>query len=145
MRARKQIRLYPLAVNIISIAFSTDSGTEWRPSGGQAITVAIDSVIPQIRLPLEACNVFESVLGLHWDDVAEIYLVNKGTQSEAYLRRSNTNVTFAIQSDIGAIMKYTFPYSAFDLTISNPFFTTYYFPRKRASRPEQYLLGRVFL
>ncbi|KAH6882966.1 aspartic peptidase domain-containing protein [Alternaria rosae] len=104
----------------------------------------IDSAIPQIWLPEEACVMFETAFGLVWDDTSELYLINDTTHTR--LLRENPEVRFTIGLDNQAT-NYTLPYSAFDLRLTYPFVdtATYYFPLKRASEPAQHMLGRTFL
>jgi hypothetical protein len=42
----------------------------------QGIFTFIDSTVPSIWLPLAACQQFEKVFGLTWDETTELYLVN---------------------------------------------------------------------
>lgn len=138
-----------LLVHITSITFGTNPQTGWSNSIGsndQIIPlIPIDSSIPQIWLPPAACKPFEDVFHLSWDESSQLYLINDTTHTK--LQTENTSITFSILSDDKKIVNFTLPYSAFDLNISYPFVntTSYYFPLKRTSRPNQSLLGRTFL
>jgi hypothetical protein len=135
---------FPLSVNLSSISYST-STEQWRPQGFESM--GIDSAIPQIWLPMHACTVFERVFGLNWDETAQLYLINSTTHDR--LLQLNESVTFSLSSSRheDAVVNFTLPYSAFDLNISYPLVEeqSYYFPLKRASKREQYVLGRTFL
>ena len=141
---------FPLSVNLSSISYST-STEQWRPQdfdGNDGFeSMGIDSAIPQIWLPMHACIVFERVFGLNWDETAQLYLINSTTHDR--LLQLNESVTFSLGSSRheDAIVNFTLPYSAFDLNISYPLVEeqSYYFPLKRASEREQYVLGRIFL
>jgi hypothetical protein len=106
--------------------------------------IRIDSTVPQIWLPEQACEVFETTFDLIWDDLLKLYLIN-GTTYER-LAREQPEVHFEL-SDGENTNTYVFPWTAFTLVLAFPFVntTTWYFPLKRASNPMQYVLGRAFL
>jgi hypothetical protein len=110
------------------------------------ISASIDSTVPYIWLPADACALFEAAFGLSYDNDTELYLLNN-SQHKALLSQ-NPSVTFTLSNLIaGLSVNVTLPYAAFDLTVSNPIVSseTSYFPLKRASDPSQYILGRTFL
>lgn len=125
-------------------------GVQSTLSGSQnllptAINAFIDSTIAQIWLPEEACQCFEQVFGLVWDETTKLYLVN-----DEALASSNPTITFAIGSSTTSsdTININFPCSAFDLTAKAPLTangTSKYFPLRRAANATQYLLGRTFL
>ncbi|KAK6501214.1 hypothetical protein TWF481_009058 [Arthrobotrys musiformis] len=133
-----------LSVNIESITSSDANGTQaLLPSKG--ISAYLDSSVSQIWLPLDACRRFEDDFGIIWNQDLELYLVNN-TQHEKLLSR-NANIIFKIgHFSTNQTVDITFPYAAFDLTLSYPFTTNpvRYFPLKRATNDTQYTLGRVF-
>ncbi|KAF1922203.1 acid protease [Didymella exigua CBS 183.55] len=106
--------------------------------------IRIDSSVPQIWLPEQACKVFEITFGLTWDNSLKLYLINETTHER--LTRDKPAVRFTLNSGTKSV-NYTFPYTAFTLTLAFPFVdkSTYYFPLKRTSNPTQYMLGRAFL
>ena len=109
------------------------------------IPAMIDSTVPYIWLPKEACSLFESAFGLVYDDTSELYLLNS-TQQEA-LQTKNASITFQIGNLTSSeTVDITFPYNAFELTAAYPLVenTTKYFPLKRADNETQYTLGRTF-
>jgi hypothetical protein len=112
------------------------------------MTVNIDPVTPQIWLPQSACDAFERAFRLQWDDNASLYFVNQSTHD--WLLQTNQSVMFSLSSSRSnsVVQNYTLPYrTVFDLNITYPYVDSwsYYFPLKRGSRPNQYVLGRAFL
>lgn len=148
-----------LVVAINSILIGTSEGLSYNPAEGE-IDGLIDSVVPEIWLPLDLCQGFEDAFGLVWNDFFSMYLVND-TQ-HATLLSQNANVSFQLNrpSTVGqtgpenlgtATIDVTFPYASFDLNASYPLAgienssTQWYFPLKRALTPDQVTLGRTFL
>lgn len=138
-----------LYVDLTSITFSGSDET-WRNGTVDNLgstAVYIDSSIAQLWLPLSACRVFERVFGLTWNEDSELYLVNDTEHTR--LKQLNTSVTFSLHSarHDSTVRNFTLSYAAFDLLITYPLVpsTGYYFPLKRASSPEQFMLGRAFL
>lgn len=126
---------------------STDSKgktTSLLPSG---ILTFVDSTIPYIWLPVEACSAFEKEFGLTWDSQSELYLVNDTLHTALTAR----NPTFTFQlgnlAAGGPHVNITLPYKSFDLNVGPPLVSnsTKYFPVKRAANSTQYTLGRAFL
>jgi hypothetical protein len=107
----------------------------------------IDSSIPSLWLPLVACQQFEKVFGLTWDEATELYLVNDTLHT--VLLNNNPSFTFSLGNSKqgGAVLNITLPYASFDLLVSYPIVanTTRYFPIMRAANDTQYTLGRAFL
>ncbi|KAI9819731.1 MAG: hypothetical protein M1832_003965 [Thelocarpon impressellum] len=135
-----------LVVGVQSIVAQDGSGTKTTllPQG---ILSFIDSTIPYIWLPVEACQAFEGQLGLTWDDKSQLYLVNDTLHDS--LVEKNYTFTFRLGNSPGAgeAIDIVLPYAAFDLMASYPLVTnkTRYFPLKRAANDTQYTLGRAFL
>jgi hypothetical protein len=135
-----------LTVAIQSITASNGTTKSLLPNG---ILALIDSTVPQIWLPLEACKVFETAFDLVYDESSELYLVNDTQHNR--LKELNSNVTFTIATTLNSssaeAVDITFPYSAFDLEVSYPIVanTSRYFPLRRAANDTQYVLGRTFL
>ena len=129
-----------LIVTLQSVTTGTDS---LLPN---SITTFIDSTVPHIWLPIEACSLFESVFGIVWDNATDLYLVNDTLHD--MLLAENTNITFTLGNVTsgGETVDIVFPYEAFDLTITLPTNTTSrYFPIRRAHNDTQFTLGRTFL
>lgn len=117
---------------------------ELLPKG---IFTFIDSTVPHIWLPIEACQQFESAFGLTWDSTANLYLVNDTLHAD--LLSSNASLTFRIgnTTEGGSTMDINLPYASFDLTVGYPVVanSSRYFPIIRAANDTQYTLGRTFL
>jgi hypothetical protein len=140
---------YPLFVNLTSITFS-NSSSEWHNGTSDSlgsVAVYIEPSVTQLWLPLSVCKVFEEVFGLTWNETSQLYLIN--ATEHARLQRLNTAVTFTLHSSWrgGTVRDFTLSYASFDLMIAYPLVetTSYYFPLKRASSQDQYILGRTFL
>ncbi|KAK0105097.1 hypothetical protein ONS96_004500 [Cadophora gregata f. sp. sojae] len=109
------------------------------------ISMFLDSSLPYIWLPLEACLLFEKEFGLIWDVTTELYLVNDTLHDS--LLAADPSVIFAINNGTeGFTVNITLPYAAFDLTASRPLVQnpSRYFPLKRANSTTEYILGRTF-
>ncbi|KAH8652726.1 aspartic peptidase domain-containing protein [Tricladium varicosporioides] len=112
----------------------------------KGIKASLDSTIPELWLPSEACSIFERSFGLIFDNRTERYLVND--TAHAKLLQLNPSITFKIgvNSTGGNTINLNFPYTAFDLQASYPIYPnrTNYFPLRRAFNESQYTLGRTF-
>ena len=137
-----------LMVGIQSISSTSGKGTSSNllPSG---IMSYVDSTVPQIWLPLEACQAFENAFGLTFDETSELYLVNSTLHTQ--LQAQNASITFTLGAGIsgGQTTDITLPYASFDLLVEPPTLgvvnSTRYFPLRRAANDSQYTLGRTFL
>ncbi|KAF2092413.1 acid protease, partial [Rhizodiscina lignyota] len=135
-----------VAIQKIAGANSTWSDDDLLPS---AIYAYVDSTVPQIWLPLEACQSFEMAFGLTYDNDTDLYLVNQDLHNS--LTKSNPNVTFTLGQGFsgGPTVNITLPYAAFDMQATPPYqgliAQSYYFPLRRATNDTQYTLGRTFL
>ena len=135
-----------LVVGIQGIAFETQNGSSSNllPSG---ILAYVDSTIPYIYLPLEACKAFEKAFDLKYNATMELYPVSDAQHAE--LMTQNSSVTFTLGNDVtgGNTVNITLPYESFDLTAKFPVVddSTRYFPLKRAANESQHTLGRTFL
>jgi Eukaryotic aspartyl protease len=131
-------------------------------SGGRSLLSSgiyafIDSTVPHIWLPRDACAKFEEVFGLEYDSATNLYLVNDTLREQ--LLRSQPNITISLAASLSTNagerpygMNITLPYSAFDLVAWYPVAsstdigaTARYFPLRRADNESQYTLGRAFL
>ncbi len=135
-----------LVVGLQSIKSVDNNGriTSLLPSG---ILTFVDSTIPYIWLPLEACSAFEKEFGLTWDSNSELYLVNDSLHNALAARKLNFTFQLGNLATGGPNVNITLPYASFALTASPPLVsnTTKYFPLKRAANNTQYTLGRAFL
>ncbi|KAH7067170.1 aspartic peptidase domain-containing protein [Paraphoma chrysanthemicola] len=107
----------------------------------------IESVVPQMWLPKEACAIFEAAFHLTWNNDLGIYTLNETTRDSNLQQNLTIRFTLGISSVDGASQEYFFQYSAFDLQLYSPRVntSTYYFPLKVAKYPSEYVLGRAFL
>ncbi|KAE9375809.1 acid protease [Stipitochalara longipes BDJ] len=121
-------------------AITTGTGQSLLPSTVTAIY--LDSTLPYIYLPTDACALFETAFGLTWNDTAQMYLLT-GSQHSA-LQAQNPSLTFRLGTSPNTV-NITLPYAAFDLNASWPLVTTTtpYFPLRRAVN-NTYILGRTF-
>jgi hypothetical protein len=107
----------------------------------------VDSTLPYIWLPEDACKAFEDAFGLVWDEKTELYLVNDTLHNSL----SKLNPTFTFRIGVGKVggefVDLAIPYDSFDLEAKPPLVAnaTRYFPLKRAANDTQYTLGRAFL
>lgn len=112
-----------------------------------SILTFIDSTLPFIWLPLEACQAFENAFGLTYNDTDRLYTIDDTLHHTLTAR--NPNFTFQIGNSLtgGPTVDIALPYASFDLLVSYPrvLNATRYFPLKRAANDTQYTLGRTFL
>ena len=132
-----------LVVPIQSITSDAASG----PLLSSVIYAYIDSLVPHIWLPLEACQAFEKTFGLIYNETVELYLVNDTIHEK--LLSQNPTVTFTLgpASAGGTTIDILMHYGSFDLTAEYPIVSnaTRYFPLRQAQNDSQYTLGRAFL
>ncbi|PGH26421.1 hypothetical protein AJ80_01919 [Polytolypa hystricis UAMH7299] len=107
----------------------------------------VDSTLPYIWLPREACDAFEKEFGLTWNATLEMYLVNETAYKTLTERKPHFNFTIGPEKEGGETVRFDLPYDSFDLTAKPPLTSdnTRYFPIKRAANDTQYTLGRAFL
>lgn len=114
---------------------------------GKGIMSLIDSTVPEIWLPVDACERFERSFGLTYDVRTDRYIVNDTVH--ASLKQMNPTITFkmGIADYGGETVNIVLPYAAFDLEAKYPIYqnTTNYFPLRRAMNAGQYVIGRTFL
>jgi hypothetical protein len=135
-----------LVITVEAIAISGLRQRTWAPSKSGKASFNIDSTIPHIWLPVEACAAFEEVFDIVWDDAAQLYLLNE--TAHAQLQQSNPVVNITIRESEKRSVEYSLPFTAFDLTATAPLVNgtpSRYFPLKRASNWQEYVLGRTFL
>ncbi|KAL9601761.1 MAG: hypothetical protein Q9179_002761 [Wetmoreana sp. 5 TL-2023] len=77
----------------------------------------IDSTIPHIWLPLEACRVFETVFGISWDPTSELYLVNDTTHQALLAQNASLVFTIGATTLSSNVVNITLPYATFDLQV----------------------------
>ncbi|KAL8750314.1 MAG: hypothetical protein Q9184_006466 [Pyrenodesmia sp. 2 TL-2023] len=106
----------------------------------------IDSTVPYIYLPEDACKTFESELGLVYNKKNNIYFVDDALHQT--LLELKPQFTFRLGNDklSKPTVEITLPYASFDLVMKPPLQpnATSYFPLRRGA-DNQITLGRVFL
>lgn len=132
-----------MRIKSITSTYSNGSTSSLLPSPTLAF---IDSTVPYLYLPEDACKSFESVLGLVYNEENNLYFLDDA------LRQSLVNLdpkfTFRLANDklSEPTVEITLPYASFDLTIRPPLLpnATSYFPLRRGA-DDQITLGRAFL
>ena len=106
----------------------------------------IDSTVPYIYLPEDACKTFESEFNLTWNKEVNLYLLDEATHQN--LLNLKPQFIFRLGNDKQSTptVNITLPYASFDLTIKPPLWntTSSYFPLRRGN-DSQITLGRTFL
>ena len=134
-----------VSLNSISLTDATRVATPLLP---KPILTFIDSTLPLIYLPLEACKAFEAALGLSYDSEVRLYTINDTLHEN--LIANNPAFTFSLGNALKGepTVDIVLPYASFDFDIATPprtLNTSRYFPLKRSSNDTQYTLGRAFL
>ncbi|KAK8177759.1 aspartic peptidase domain-containing protein [Phyllosticta citrichinensis] len=113
------------------------------------VTMYIDSIVPEIWLPVESCEKFEQAFGLVYDVGTDLYLVNETLHQELLSMDPNITFTLGRTTSGGRTIDIVLPYAAFDLTAQPPYRglanSSLYFPLRRGSNSTQYVFGRTFL
>ncbi|KAL3424175.1 eukaryotic aspartyl protease [Phlyctema vagabunda] len=137
--------LRDIVVTIRSITSTTSSGNTTLMSDAEF--AYIDSTVPELWLPVEVCEAFESAFGLQLDSDSGLYLLNSSTHDNLVNLNPNITITLADQKSGGQSTDIVLPYSAFDLNVSAPIYngSSLYFPIRRATDASMYTLGRTFL
>ncbi|KAL8791774.1 MAG: hypothetical protein Q9195_005650 [Heterodermia aff. obscurata] len=136
-----------VGLHSVTSTSSNDSITQQTSLLPTPILAFIDSTLPYIYLPLEACKKFERTLGLSWSETDAMYWVSDTLHKR--LVASNINFTFTIGDSTtgGSTVQIVLPYASFDLEVKSPFEpqTMRYFPLQQAYNESEYTLGRAFL
>lgn len=137
-----------VALQSITTASQNDSSTNTAllPT---PIYILIDATVPQIWLPIEACEAFENEFGIVYDNTTDLYLVDNSLHNELLARGAEVSFTLGQTTSGGPNVTITLPYAAFDLTAQPPYQgltnNAAYFPLRRAQNDTQYTLGRTFM
>ncbi|XPS91699.1 hypothetical protein M3J09_001110 [Ascochyta lentis] len=107
-----------LVVVVDSITLSGTLQGTWKPEGTTGASFNVDSTLPQLWLPLEACIVFEKTFGIVWNDTAQLYLLDDIVHNQ--LQQSSPVVNITIPESDQRIVTFALPYTAFDLTATVP-------------------------
>ncbi|KAI4105400.1 MAG: hypothetical protein LQ339_003464 [Xanthoria mediterranea] len=134
-----------LVVGIKSITSTYNNGSvsSLLPSPTLAF---IDSTVPYLYLPEDACKAFESELGLVYNKKNNLYFVDDALHQT--LTNINPKFTFRLANDKSSdpFVDIILPYASFDLVLKPPLRSnaTSYFPLRRGN-DSQITLGRAFL
>ena len=106
----------------------------------------LDSLVPDIWLPMEVCRLFEKAFGLSYNSTAERYFVNETTHSKLVSQNPNITFTLGPSSSGGRTVDITMEYGSFDLSYEDvkSGHQSYYFPLRQAQNESMYTLGRAF-
>lgn len=130
----------------ISMTSETEANVDLLP---EPVTMYIDSLVPQIWLPVAACERFEEAFGLTYDNDTELYLVNDTLHDNLVAQNASVTFTLGQTTSGGETIDIVLPYAAFDLTAQPPYQglseQTSYFPLRRGLNDSQYIFGRTFL
>lgn len=140
-------------VSVVGISITTTSGAVPPNSPVQLpINAFIDSMVAEIWLPIEICQVFETAFNLTWNETVAMYLVDDALHEALVANKQNVTFTLASGSNTGESTDIILPYSAFDLVATFPLAgirtvsgQQRYFPLQRANTSDQVYLGRTFL
>ena len=135
-----------LVVGIQSIV-STEGDSTARDLLPTPINAYVDSTVPQIWLPIDACKAFEQAFDLQYDPKYKLYPVSEALHTKLLGRKASIRFTLGNTDSGGQTIDITLPYESFDLQVKPPFTAnaTRYFPMQRAANDTQYTLGRTFL
>lgn len=107
----------------------------------------IDSTVPEIFLPIDACMSFERAYGLVWNTTYEMYVVDDELHANLLMRDPVFTFEIGDFTTGGPTVEIVLPYSSFDLKymVRLDLPPIQYFPIQRAMNDSQLTLGRVFL
>ena len=132
-----------LIASLQSIQYSDSKTQTSLLSSG--IMVLLDTTVPYIWLPQNACQAFEKAFGISWDPISNLYLVNNTHHQQ--LLKTNASVSFELSNSLsGPAVNITLPYASFDLEAVPPLVSnsSRYFPLQRANDESSFTLGRAF-
>lgn len=134
-----------IVLSVRQITSSTSSGNTTLMS--TPILAFIDSAVPELWLPVDACQAFEKAFGIELDPTYSIYLLNDSTHDRLTTLNPNITLTLGDQTSGGNTVDITLPYAAFDHNITAPLYngTSWWFPLMQESDSTAYTLGRTFL
>ena len=123
-----------------------DSNSKGTTLLKQPIVTLVDSTVPHIWLPVEACRAFEAAFGITYDSIRNLYLINDTLHDT--LVKQDPHIVFQLANSLTGVpaVNITLPYASFDLQVSAPIVqnSSRYFPLRQAQDESQYTLGRTF-
>ena len=138
-----------LVVGLQSVTSTHANGSDASLLSSTILTF-IDSTLPYIILPREACLAFENVFGLMWNNSLGVYVVNDTLHRNLIAHNPNFTFRIADSNTVGPTVPtvdIVMPYASFDLSIDYPLVpdNTRCFMLQWAQNSSQYTLGRTFL
>ncbi|KAL8918402.1 MAG: hypothetical protein Q9208_007372 [Pyrenodesmia sp. 3 TL-2023] len=132
-----------VGIQSITTTYANGSVSSLLPSPTLAF---IDSTVPYLYLPEDACKAFEAEFGLVYNKKNNIYFVDDALHQ--VLSNLKPQFTFRLGNDklSKPTVEITLPYASFDLVMKPPLQpnNTSYFPLRRGA-DNQITLGRTFL
>ncbi|KAL8784935.1 MAG: hypothetical protein Q9213_003677 [Squamulea squamosa] len=106
----------------------------------------IDSTVPYLSLPEDACKTFESVLGLVYNKKKNFYFVDDARRQTLSALQPRFSFRLANNLSSEPTIDITLPFASFGLVAKPPLLPneTSYFPLSRGAA-DQITLGRIFL
>lgn len=137
-----------LVVGVDTIV-SVDSSGKETTLRSESFLALVDSTVPHMWLPVDACHAFETALGLSYDAISNLYLVNDTLHSTLLKQNASIILQISNTGSSGPSVNITLPYASFDLEVQAGYplitKTSRYFPLRQARDDSQYTLGRTFL
>ncbi|KAL8767209.1 MAG: hypothetical protein Q9209_006214 [Squamulea sp. 1 TL-2023] len=135
-----------LVVGLQSIISSESNGSTQSLLPSPHLTF-IDSTIPYIYLPIDACMSFERIFGLIWNESYAMYLVSDELHRDLLMRNPTFKFELGQLQTGGPTVEIRLPYASLDLKYRADFDAApiRYFPIQRADNDSQLTLGRTFL
>jgi aspartyl protease len=138
-----------VSVNNIAIGFGDGSLQTVSVDSSQNPTTfnaVIDSTYPFLYLPQAACNKFQQLLGLQFDNTTGMYTLNDTQRAKNIANVNHISLTLSDSKTQKVTTSIELPYTAFDLNASWPIYQTsqHYFPI-RPSTTGTNVIGRTVL
>ncbi|KAF1972755.1 acid protease [Bimuria novae-zelandiae CBS 107.79] len=138
-----------IVVGIVDITATSTTKSDIKLLTRDPFSMYIDSTVAELWLPVEVCEAFETEFGLQYDNMTGLYLVDDELHDRLQAENPSVNFLLGQKYSSNATVNITLPYNAFDLQASPPYkgLTNQrnYFPIRRATRDNQFVLGRTFL
>lgn len=126
---------------------SVDSST-FQSAVDVGVYALLDSLVPDLWLPEDICQRFETSFGLNFNSSLNRYFVNDTTHQTLLKSDITVSLTLGGGSSGEGAVNITLPYASFDLVDNAPGIGTadqgaLYFPLRQAANATQYTLGRA--
>lgn len=129
-----------------------------------SINALIDTSTPFLWMPNDACDRFAAAFNLTYNETLELYTFQSGQQYEDFLHNSPLSLTFSLSSfdnydnfahplSVNGVVNITVSIAAFAQLVKYPYMNKIgpyesaipYFPLKRTTHKNRYILGRAFM